>query len=70
MFVLFHVDWYMPNCMYVHHTHAGALGGHKRVSGPLELGLLAVVSHPIWVLGVNMGLLGEQQALLTTQPSL
>lgn len=46
--------------------------GQKRVPvpSPLQVELLAIVSHPIQVLGANMGLLGEQRVLLTTQPSL
>lgn len=35
-------------CMYVHHV-CGALGGHKRVLGPLELELQVVMSCLMWV---------------------
>lgn len=35
-----------------------------------ELDLQAVVSHVLWALGTELGPLGEQQALLTTEQTL
>lgn len=48
----------------------GFLGGLKKVLDPLELKLCVVVNHPIWVIGTELGLLEEQQALLTAELAL
>ena len=56
-------------CVYGH-MHAGAEGGQKIISDALELELRAIVSHLIWGLGIDSGLLEEQQVLLATEPSL
>jgi hypothetical protein len=34
---------------------AGACGGQQGAPDPLELELLAGVSHPVWVLGIELG---------------
>lgn len=44
------------------HTHGGGI--------PQELKLQAVISHPTWVLGMNLNLIQNQYGLLTTEPSL
>lgn len=40
----------------------------SEVLHPLELELQAVESHPMWVLGTNLGPLQERYAFLTTEP--
>jgi hypothetical protein len=37
----------VPDYMCVHHMHAGAHGGQKRTSDPLELELLVFVSYHV-----------------------
>lgn len=44
----------MSDCPYVYHMGAGALGGHKGESDPLELELQAVVSCLMWVLRTEL----------------
>ena len=42
----------------------------SRGVGTLEAGVMSSCEQPTKVLGTNLGSLGEQQALLTTEPSL
>lgn len=56
--------------IYVHHVCAGVLRSQKRVPGPLELKVRAVVGHLTWVLVPKPGPLEEECALLTYKPSL
>lgn len=49
------------------YTSSGARGGQREKRNPLELELEAVVSHSVRVLGMKLGLLKEQQELLTTE---
>lgn len=39
----------------VYHMHAGGCKSQKRTLDPLELELQEVVSHPMWVLGIQPG---------------
>lgn len=55
-------------CRYVG-VNTGTLGDQKRMSCPLELELQAIVTHPLWILGTNSGLLQEHCVLLTAEPS-
>lgn len=46
----------------------GACGVQKKASAHLMLDLLLAVSHPMWVLILNLGLLHEQQVFLIAEP--
>lgn len=50
------------------HMSADAQGGQKNVLDCLELEFQAVLSHLIWVLGLNSCLLQEQYMLSTAEP--
>lgn len=39
---------------YIWHVSVGTRGGQKKASDPLVLGLQAVESHPLWVLGTKL----------------
>jgi hypothetical protein len=41
-------------CMFVCCAYAWKGGGQNTMSDPLDLGLQAVVSSPIWVLGIEL----------------
>jgi hypothetical protein len=57
-------------CVSVCHVCTGAHRGQKRPSNPLELGLQALVSHPVWVLGSELGSSVRAIYALTHEPSL
>lgn len=48
----------------------GAYRGQKMVSDSLQVELQAIVSHPVWVLGLKLRSFEEQEVLLTTEYSL
>jgi len=50
-------------------VNAGACGGQKRVS-ELPLYLEVVVSHPMQMLRIEVGILQEQYTLLPAEPTL
>lgn len=60
----------MPVCGFVL-INSCTYGGQKRVSDPLEMEPRATVTRVPWVLSLlNLSLLQEQHALLTTESSL
>lgn len=51
------------------HWWQGGVKGQKEANS-LELELPAAVSHPVWMLGTELGVMQKQCGLLTTEPSL
>lgn len=49
----------MPVSLYIHHMNAGAYGGQRWVSDPLELKLYMALRHLMWVLGTKPEVLGK-----------
>lgn len=57
-------------CLCLCHMCVSAQGGQERGQNPLGLEFGAVGSHLAWVPGTEFRLSEEEQALLTTEPSL